>query len=168
MPDATVIFFNNSFVESSTRSRAGQAEESCFDSWQGQEILSSPKRPDQLWVLPVLLFQGVPAVLFQGLGRPCRERYQSPALVDRSRMSGTMSSLACACLVKREFYVQIALNLVIFVSYEPVAYSEILFGEGGGGFNKFSWRQRTERTGIWGSSTIVMGSGGSCNMVQEI
>ena len=29
-----------------------------------------------------------------------------------------------------------------------VAYSGILFG--GGGFNKFSWGQRTERTGIWG------------------
>jgi len=81
MPDATVIFFNNSFVESSTRSRAGQAEESCFDSGQGQEILSSPKRPDQLWVVPVLLFQEVPAFLFLGLGRPCRESYQSPTLV---------------------------------------------------------------------------------------
>ena len=31
----------------------------------------------------------------------------------------------------------------------PVAYPGILFG-GGGGFNKFSWEQRTERTGIWG------------------
>jgi len=28
-----------------------------------------------------------------------------------------------------------------------VAYPGILFG---GGFNKFSWDQRTERTGIWG------------------
>ena len=29
---------------------------------------------------------------------------------------------------------------------KPVAYPGILFG----GFNKFSWGQRTERTGIWG------------------
>jgi len=29
---------------------------------------------------------------------------------------------------------------------ESVAYPGILFGE----FNKFSWGQRTERTGIWG------------------
>ena len=37
-----------------------------------------------------------------------------------------------------------------------------------GGFNKFSWGQRTERTGIWGRSPLVRGSGGSCNLVQEI
>ena len=38
-----------------------------------------------------------------------------------------------------------------------------------GGFNKFSWGQRTERTGIWGGgSPLVRGSGGSCNLVQEI
>jgi len=28
----------------------------------------------------------------------------------------------------------------------PVAYPEVMFGAW---FNKFSWRQRTERTGIW-------------------
>ena len=27
---------------------------------------------------------------------------------------------------------------------------------------------RTERTGIWGRSPLVRGSGGSCNLVQEI
>jgi len=59
-------------------------------------------------------------------------------------MSGTMSSLACACLVKREFYVQIALNLVIFVSYEPVAYPGILFG-GGGSTNSVENRGQRER-----------------------
>jgi len=37
-----------------------------------------------------------------------------------------------------------------------------------GGFNKFSSGQRTERTGIWGGSPLVRGSGGSCNLVQEI
>jgi hypothetical protein len=30
----------------------------------------------------------------------------------------------------------------------PVAYPRIF--SGGGGFNKFSWGQRKERTGIWG------------------
>ena len=38
----------------------------------------------------------------------------------------------------------------------------------GGDFNKFSWGQRTERTGIWGRSPLVRGSGGSCNLVKEI
>ena len=33
-----------------------------------------------------------------------------------------------------------------FPTTQPVAYPGILFG----GFNKFSWGQRTERTGIWG------------------
>jgi len=37
-----------------------------------------------------------------------------------------------------------------------------------GGFNKFSWGPRTERTGIWGRKPLVRGSGGSCNLVQEI
>ena len=39
---------------------------------------------------------------------------------------------------------------------------------GGAGFNKFSWGHRTERTGIWGRSPLFRGSGGSCNLVQEI
>ena len=42
------------------------------------------------------------------------------------------------------------------------------FCSGGGGFNKFSWGQRTERTGFEGGSPIVRDSGGSCNLVQEI
>jgi hypothetical protein len=32
--------------------------------------------------------------------------------------------------------------------YRPVGYLEFFFGVGG--FNKFSWGQRAERTGIWG------------------
>ena len=43
------------------------------------------------------------------------------------------------------------------------------FVRGGGGFNKFSWGRRTERTGIsGGGSPLIRGSGGSCNLVQEI
>jgi len=41
-------------------------------------------------------------------------------------------------------------------------------GWGVGGFNKFSWGQRTERMGIWEWCTLVRGSGGSCNLVEEI
>ena len=36
----------------------------------------------------------------------------------------------------------------------------------GGGFNKFSWGQR--ELGSGGGSPLVRGSGGSCNLVQEI
>jgi len=53
-----------------------------------------------------------------------------------------------------------------------VAYPENFFrgwGVGGGGvFKKFSWGQRTERMGIRGGSPLVRGSGGSCNLVQQI
>jgi hypothetical protein len=35
-------------------------------------------------------------------------------------------------------------------------------------FNKLSLGQRTERMGIWGPQPLVRGSGGSCNLVQEI
>ena len=35
-----------------------------------------------------------------------------------------------------------------------------------GGFNKFNWGQKTERTEIWGGSPLVRGSGDSCNLVQ--
>ena len=35
-----------------------------------------------------------------------------------------------------------------------------------GGFNKFSWGQRERRSG--GNSPLLRGSGGSCNLVQEI
>ena len=47
---------------------------------------------------------------------------------------------------------------------ESVAYLGILFGWGG--FNKFSWGQRERGSG--GGSPLVMGSGGICNLVQEI
>jgi hypothetical protein len=42
---------------------------------------------------------------------------------------------------------------------------EFFFG-GGGSTN--SVEDRTERTGIWSGSPLVRGSGGSCNLVQEI
>ena len=48
----------------------------------------------------------------------------------------------------------------------PVAYPGIFFRGGGGGFNKFSLGQRERDLG--GSSPLVRGSGGSCNLVQEI
>ena len=51
---------------------------------------------------------------------------------------------------------------------QSVAYPGILFG---GGFNKFSYlvedRGQRER-GSGGGSPLVRGSGGSCNLVQEI
>ena len=40
------------------------------------------------------------------------------------------------------------------------------FCSGGGGFNKFRGGQRERGSG--GGSPIVRGSGGSCNLVQEI
>ena len=48
--------------------------------------------------------------------------------------------------------------------YKPVAYREILFG--GEGFKKFNSGQRERGSG--GGSPLVRGSGGSCNLVQEI
>ena len=38
----------------------------------------------------------------------------------------------------------------------------------GWGFNKFSWGQRTQEPQSVGGSPLVRGSGGSCNLVQEI
>ena len=46
-----------------------------------------------------------------------------------------------------------------------VAYSGVLFGRERG-FNKFIWGQRERGSG--GGSPLVRGSGGSCNLVQEI
>jgi len=45
----------------------------------------------------------------------------------------------------------------------PVAYPGTLFG---GGFNKYSWGHREWGSG--GGIPLVRGSGGSCNLVQEI
>ena len=41
-------------------------------------------------------------------------------------------------------------------------------GGGEGSTNSVEDRGRTERTGIWGRSPLVKGSGGSCKLVQEI
>ena len=49
---------------------------------------------------------------------------------------------------------------------KPVAYPGIFFG-GGGSTNSVEDRGQRER-GSGGSSPIVRGSGGSCNLVQEI
>jgi len=52
---------------------------------------------------------------------------------------------------------------------EPVAYPEILFGGGGGGGSTNSVEDSGQRErGSGGGSPIVRGSGGSCNLVQEI
>ena len=51
----------------------------------------------------------------------------------------------------------------MYVCMCAVAYPGILFG---GGVQQI--QLRTERTGTWGSSPLVTGSGGSCNLVQEI
>ena len=48
----------------------------------------------------------------------------------------------------------------------PVAYPGILFG-GGGSTNSVEDRGQTERGSV-GGSPLVRGSGGSCNLVQEI
>ena len=53
-----------------------------------------------------------------------------------------------------------------FLYSKSVAYPRIFYG--GEGFNKFSWGQRTEKRGSGGGSPLVRGSGGSCNLVQEI
>jgi len=45
----------------------------------------------------------------------------------------------------------------------PVAYPGILLGKG---LNKFSWGQRERGSG--GGSPLFRGSGGCCNLVQEI
>ena len=50
---------------------------------------------------------------------------------------------------------------------EPVAYPGILFGGGGSSTNSVDDRGQKER-GSGGGSPIVRGSGGSCNLVQEI
>ena len=47
-----------------------------------------------------------------------------------------------------------------------VAYSGILFG-GGGSTNSVEYREQRER-GSGSGSPLVRGSGGSCNLVQEI
>ena len=50
----------------------------------------------------------------------------------------------------------------------PVAYPGIFFSEGGGGStNSFEDRGQRER-GSRSGSPLVRGSGGSCNLVQEI
>jgi len=48
-----------------------------------------------------------------------------------------------------------------------VAYPEILFGGGGGSTNSVEDRGQRE-WGSWGGNPILRGSGGSCNLVQEI
>jgi len=49
----------------------------------------------------------------------------------------------------------------------PVAYPVILFG-GGGGVQKIRLRTEDRERGSGGSSALDRGSGGSCNLVQEI
>jgi hypothetical protein len=49
--------------------------------------------------------------------------------------------------------------------FQPVAYPGLFFGGGGGGLtNSVVERER----GYGGGSPLVRGSGGSCNLVQEI
>jgi len=61
---------------------------------------------------------------------------------------------------------QLFLNLL---RARAVAYPGILFKGGGGGFPTNSVEDRGQRErGSGGGSPLVRGSGGSCNLVQEI
>jgi len=65
--------------------------------------------------------------------------------------------------------ITLPLPLPIYIYIYAVAYPGILFGVGGSTNSAEDRGQRTERTGIWGGgSPVVRGSGGSCNLVQEI
>jgi len=55
----------------------------------------------------------------------------------------------------------------IKVLCKTVAYPGILFGGGGGSTNSVEDRGQRER-GSEGGSPLVRGSGGGCNLVQEI
>ena len=56
----------------------------------------------------------------------------------------------------------------LFLCYcRPVAYPGILFWGGGSSTNSVEDRGQRER-GSGGGSTLIRGSGGSCNLVQEI
>ena len=57
-------------------------------------------------------------------------------------------------------------NVLQMVLLIAVAYPRILFG-GGGSTNSFEDRGQRER-GSGGSSPLVRGSGGRCNLVEEI
>jgi hypothetical protein len=55
----------------------------------------------------------------------------------------------------------------LLIYEQPAAYPGILFGEGGVSTNSVGDREQRER-GSGGGSPLVRGSGGSCNLVQEI
>jgi len=66
-------------------------------------------------------------------------------------------------------FLHLAVTVFVFITNSilstAVAYPGVLFG-GRRGFNKFSLGQRNGDLG--GGSPLVRGSGGSCNLVQEI
>jgi hypothetical protein len=55
-----------------------RTEQPEFDSQQGQEIFSTPPRPDRLQGPPSLFIQWVPGTLPPEVKRPGREAYNSP------------------------------------------------------------------------------------------
>ena len=77
-------------------------------------------------------------------------------LLDNIHM-GLVSAVDCSL---------IDMNMTKCRAASPVAYPGILFG-GGGSTNSVKDRGQTER-GSRGSSPLVRGSGGSCNLIQEI
>ena len=72
-----------------------------------------------------------------------------------SKITNLLSKILCFFLQPAKLIVHLGCQLQVcwhkifqWGQFIPVAYPGILFV--GGGFNKFSWGQRTERTGIWG------------------
>ena len=68
---------------------------------------------------------------------------------NKGRCEQQIMAVGCMCLCARQF---------LCSSGVPRNFVE--------GFNKFSWEQRERGSG--GGSPLVRGSGGSCNLVQEI
>ena len=74
-----------------------------------------------------------------------------------------------ACIsgfVSSSFYVQVLTLLCLYCHCKTVAYPGIFF-LGGGSTNSVEDRGQRER-GSGGGNLLVRGSGGSCNLVQEI
>jgi len=117
-----------------------------LDFRQGKGIVSSLERPEQLCCLPSRLLNAYRRYITRWLKLTTRLRQ-----VSRFRTCGFVPPLPCMSLL-----------------LHPVAYPGILFrGEGGGSTN--SVEDRGQRNwGSGGGTSLVRGSGGSCNLIQEI
>jgi hypothetical protein len=93
----------------------------------------------------------------------CRNLKQRQKNVVEQDRPQTIWRKRCACCITKATDSGVPRN---FFGWREDLHQKLFLGGGGEKFNKFSWRQRAERTGTWGRQPLSQGFHSICKWMQ--